>query len=185
MIARNKAQREAIYQHPELVPDMPKQTRKVFHSSLTKTGWVVTEGGETVSRHTNQKGAETAARIAGRRAHEDGGLGQAVLHKRDGNKRDGTIREDAPMAKTPNKRQADLKADIGVQIDRELKIAKARWGNTFELKCLEGSRGDTLSDEALLRMLHYFHEHGAVCSRVIASTDLEAEQASTSNRPSH
>jgi Uncharacterized protein conserved in bacteria (DUF2188) len=77
---------------------MAKQTRKVFHSSLTKTGWVVTEGGQTVSRHTNQKGAETAARIAGRRAFEDGGLGQAVLHKRDG-----TIREERTYGKDPER----------------------------------------------------------------------------------
>ena len=41
--------------------------------------------------------------------------------------------------------------DINGEIDRELEIAKARWGNTFELKCLEGSRGDTLSDEDVLR----------------------------------
>jgi len=46
--------------------------------------------------------------------------------------------------------------DINSQIDRELQIAKASWGETFELKCLEGSRGDTLDDDDLLRMLRYF-----------------------------
>ena len=61
-----------------------KQTRKVFHSSMTKNGWVVTEGGETVSRHSNQKANEAAAIEAGRKAHKDGGLGQAVLHKANG-----------------------------------------------------------------------------------------------------
>jgi hypothetical protein len=40
------------------------------------------------------------------------------------------------MAKTPNEHPADINAEI----DRELEIAKARWG-TFELKCLEGIRG--------------------------------------------
>ena len=77
---------------------MPKQTRKVFHSSLTKTGWVVTEGGETVSRHSNQKGAETAARKAGRKTQAEGGLGQAVLHKRDG-----MIREERTYGKDPER----------------------------------------------------------------------------------
>ena len=59
---------------------MAKQKRKVFHSSLAKNGWVVTEGGETVSRNSNQKANEAAAIAAGRKAYEDGGLGQAVLH---------------------------------------------------------------------------------------------------------
>ena len=77
---------------------MAKQKRHVFHSSLTKNGWVVREGGETVSRHTNQKGAETAARIAGRRALEDGGLGQAVLHKANGE-----IREERTYGKDPER----------------------------------------------------------------------------------
>ena len=45
---------------------MAKHKRHVFHSSRTKTGWVVTEGGETVSRQTNEKGAETAPRITAR-----------------------------------------------------------------------------------------------------------------------
>ena len=91
------------------------------------------------------------------------------------------------MAKAPNERPADLEADINAEIDRELEIAKARWGETAELKCLEGSRGNMLSDENLLRMLHFFNEHGAVCSRVIAPTDLEDEQASQppNARPSH
>ena len=63
---------------------MAKQKRKVFHSSLTKNGWVVTEGGETVSRNSNQKANEAAAIAAGRKAYSDGGLGQAMLHKSSG-----------------------------------------------------------------------------------------------------
>jgi hypothetical protein len=77
---------------------MAKQKRKVFHSSLTKTGWVVTEGGETVSRNSNQKANEAAAIAAGRKAHEDGGLGQAVLHKSDG-----SIREERTYGKDPER----------------------------------------------------------------------------------
>jgi len=49
-------------------------------SSLTKTGWVVIEGAETVSRHSNQKANEMAA-VAGRKAYADWGLAQAVLQK--------------------------------------------------------------------------------------------------------
>jgi hypothetical protein len=72
------------------------------------------------------------------------------------------------MAKTPSERPADP-ADINAEIDRELAIVKARWGETFELKCLEGSRGDTLEDEDVLRMLRYFREHGTVYSRILAA----------------
>ena len=68
--------------------------------------------------------------------------------------------------------------DINADIERELEIAKARWGENLELKCLEGSRGATLSDEDLLLMLRYFSEHGTVHSRVIASEPPEGEQAS-------
>ena len=47
-------------------------------------------------------------------------------------------------------------------------IAKARWGETFELKCLEDSRSDTLDDADILRMLRYFTDHGTVYPRVLA-----------------
>jgi hypothetical protein len=67
---------------------MTRQKRHVFHSSLTRRGWVVREGGETVSRNSNQKANEAAAIAAGRRAYEDGGIGQAVLHKSDGSIRE-------------------------------------------------------------------------------------------------
>jgi hypothetical protein len=77
---------------------MANQKRKVFHSSLTKTGWVVTEGGETISRNSNQKANEAAAIAAGRGAHKDGGLGQAVLHKSDG-----SIREERTYGKDPER----------------------------------------------------------------------------------
>ena len=78
---------------------MAKQKRIVFHSSLMKTGWVVREGGETVSRHSSQKESEAAAIAAGRKANQDGGLGQAVLHKSDG-----TIREERTYGKDPERR---------------------------------------------------------------------------------
>jgi len=65
-------------------------TRKceVFHSSLTRTGWVVREGGETISLHRNQKEAEMAARLASRKVYLSGGIAQAVFHKVDGSVRE-------------------------------------------------------------------------------------------------
>jgi hypothetical protein len=77
---------------------MKKPKRMVFHSSLTKNGWVVIEGGETISRNSNQKANEAAAIAAGRKAYRDGGLGQAVLHKSDG-----TIREERTYGKDPER----------------------------------------------------------------------------------
>jgi hypothetical protein len=77
---------------------MAKQKRHVFHSSLTKKGWVVTEGGETVSRNSNQQANEAAAIGAGRRAYTEGGLGQAVLHKSNGE-----IREERTYGKDPER----------------------------------------------------------------------------------
>jgi Uncharacterized protein conserved in bacteria (DUF2188) len=59
---------------------MAKQDRKVIHSSLTKTA--------------NEK----AATIAARKAYEDGGLGQAVLHKANGQ-----IREERTYGKDPER----------------------------------------------------------------------------------
>ena len=67
---------------------MTIRKREVFHSSLTKIGWVVREGGETISQHRNQKEAEMAARIAGRKAFLNGGIAQAVFHKVDGSIRE-------------------------------------------------------------------------------------------------
>ena len=77
---------------------MLKSKRLVFHSSLTRNGWVVTEGGETVSRNSNQKANEAAAIAAGRKAYQVGGLGQAVLHKSDG-----SIREERSYGKDPER----------------------------------------------------------------------------------
>jgi hypothetical protein len=77
---------------------MAHHKRKVFHSSLTKNGWAVTEGGETVSRNNNQKANEAAAIAEGRKALKDGGLGQAVLHKSDG-----SIREERTYGKDPER----------------------------------------------------------------------------------
>jgi len=78
---------------------MTTRKREVFHSSLTKLGWVVREGGETISQHRSQKEAEMAARLCGRKAYLNGGLGQAVFHKTDG-----TIREERTYGRDPQQR---------------------------------------------------------------------------------
>jgi hypothetical protein len=68
-------------------------------------------------------------------------------------------------------------SDINSTIDRELAAARARWGETFELKCLEGSRGDTLDHEDVLRMLRYFRKHDTVYARVLARVEADSSPA--------
>ncbi len=72
--------------------------RDVFHSvpNPKGKGWVVEQGGEAVSRHRKQATAERAAVSAGHAAQNAGGLGQAVLHKKDG-----TIREERTYGADP------------------------------------------------------------------------------------
>ena len=77
---------------------MATQMRRVFHSSLMKTGWIVSEGGEIVSRNSNQGANEAAAIAAGQKANQDGSLGQVVLHKNDG-----TIREERIYGREPER----------------------------------------------------------------------------------
>jgi hypothetical protein len=63
---------------------MTTRRLEVFHSTLTRLGWVVRGGGETLSRHRNQTEAETAACLASRKAVSNGAIAQAVSHKMDG-----------------------------------------------------------------------------------------------------
>jgi hypothetical protein len=63
-----------------------------------------------------------------------------------------------------------MQADINTAIDREIEFAKARWGETRELICLQGSRNRILDDKELLRMLRYFWLHGTVYAYVLART---------------
>jgi hypothetical protein len=78
---------------------MPKQPkRQVFNSSLSKNGWIVTSGGETLSQHEKQEESEAAAIAAAKEVHQGGGLAQAILHKSDG-----TIREERTYGKDPER----------------------------------------------------------------------------------
>ena len=72
--------------------------RQVFHSSNTKKGWVVTSEGKVVQGFNTQAEAEEEAMRLARKAEEDGGLGQAVLHKADGE-----IREERTYGEDPRK----------------------------------------------------------------------------------
>ena len=74
------------------------QERQVFHSIRSKQGWGLVSNGRTISRHGSQRESEQAAVNAGRAAFDRGGLGQAVLHKADGE-----IREERTYGKDPEK----------------------------------------------------------------------------------
>ena len=71
-----------------------------------------------------------------------------------------------------------MQAEMKAKIDQELAFAKARWGETRELRLLEGSCGDVLDDAELLRMLRYFWLHGTVYAYVIARTRSNAQRKS-------
>jgi hypothetical protein len=70
--------------------------RQVCHSSNTKEGWVVTSDGKILGGFNTQADAESEAMRLGKKAEEDGGLGQAVLHKADGE-----IKEERTYGKDP------------------------------------------------------------------------------------
>ena len=78
---------------------MAKQPRQVFHSILTKKdGWVVLLDKRVVSKHANQKEPDQAAVEEARATYKDGGLGQAVLHKLNGE-----VREERTYGKDPER----------------------------------------------------------------------------------
>jgi hypothetical protein len=60
-----------------------------------------------------------------------------------------------------------LSEAVKEEIRRELAKAKARFGDDFEVLCLEGSSGDTLDDRQTLRMLRYLNRTGSMCKTVI------------------
>ena len=105
--AGNKAPARAFSSAPEWEEiAMARQKRHVFHSSLTKTGWVVREGGETVSRNSNQKANEKMAIAAAARLTKMVASAKPCCTRATAK----SVRS-APMAKTPSERQADHKAD--------------------------------------------------------------------------
>ncbi|WP_430649764.1 DUF2188 domain-containing protein [Bradyrhizobium nitroreducens] len=71
--------------------------RQVFHSVPKGNGWAVERGTNVISNHRTQAAAEAAAIKAGHRAQNNGGLGQAVLHKSNGQ-----IREERTYGADPH-----------------------------------------------------------------------------------
>jgi hypothetical protein len=77
---------------------LAKQTRKVFHSVSRKGKWTVTLNNRAVAEHGTQAESEKDAKDRARAAYEDGGLGQAVLHRDDG-----SIRTEHTYGKDPER----------------------------------------------------------------------------------
>ena len=77
---------------------MANPKRKVFHSSLTTDGWLVTLNGNQLSSHETQTESEAAAIAAARTVHQDGGVAQVVFHKATG-----VIREERTYGKDPER----------------------------------------------------------------------------------
>jgi hypothetical protein len=75
-----------------------KATRQVFRSMPTKEGWAMKRGTVTISQHDTQKESEAAAIKAAKAAQRGGGLGQAVLHKKNR-----AIREERTFGKDPER----------------------------------------------------------------------------------
>ena len=58
--------------------------RQVFHSVKRKGVWTVTRSNKAVSTHPTQVESESEAKRLARAAYAGGGLGQAVMHRADG-----------------------------------------------------------------------------------------------------
>jgi hypothetical protein len=55
---------------------------------------------------------------------------------------------------------------VKAAIRREFELAKARFGNDWQLLCIEESWGDTLDDRHTLRMLRSLNRDGSCYSRM-------------------
>jgi hypothetical protein len=56
---------------------------------------------------------------------------------------------------------------ISSEVRRELEIARAKYGDDFELLCIEGSWGDTIDDRKALELLRTLNRTGSMYSEVI------------------
>lgn len=50
---------------------------------------------------------------------------------------------------------------------REMEIARAKYGDHFELLCIEGSWGDTIDDRKALQLLRALNRTGSMYAQVI------------------
>jgi hypothetical protein len=53
------------------------------------------------------------------------------------------------------------------EVRRELEIARAKYGESFEVLCIEGSWGDTIDDRKALELLRTLNRTGSMYSEVI------------------
>jgi hypothetical protein len=60
-----------------------------------------------------------------------------------------------------------LEDAIRAEVRRELEIARAKYGEHFELLCIEGSGGDTIDDRKALELLRTLNRTGSMYSEVI------------------
>jgi hypothetical protein len=86
------------------------------------------------------------------------------------------------MAKTPNEPPAEDAPHTAIESEilGEIEKAREKWGETFELKLLLGSWGDTCDDEHMLEAIRNFNRTGQYFSRVAKVVDRardEIEQA--------
>ena len=56
---------------------------------------------------------------------------------------------------------------IRAGVRRELEIARAKYGNHFELLCIEGSWGDTIDGRKALQLLRTLNRTGSMYAKVI------------------
>ncbi|EHK53466.1 hypothetical protein [Allomesorhizobium alhagi] len=56
---------------------------------------------------------------------------------------------------------------IRAEVRRELEIARAKYGEHFELLCIEGSYGDTIDDGKALELLRTLNRTSSMYSEVI------------------
>ncbi|WP_394887530.1 hypothetical protein ACG873_21770 [Mesorhizobium sp. AaZ16] len=55
-----------------------------------------------------------------------------------------------------------LEEALREKVRRELEIARAKYGEHFELLCIEGSRGDTIDDRKALQLLRSLNRTGSM-----------------------
>ncbi|EHK56880.1 hypothetical protein [Allomesorhizobium alhagi] len=56
---------------------------------------------------------------------------------------------------------------IRSEVRREMEIARAKYGENFELLCIEGSWGDTIDDRKALQLLRSLNRTGSIYAKVI------------------
>lgn len=60
-----------------------------------------------------------------------------------------------------------LENAICTEVRRELEVARAKYGEHFELLCIEGSWGDAIDDRKALQLLRSMNRTGSIYAKVI------------------